>query len=340
MVQRYPLISGFIDGNTNTFGWEFNPRLRIVTKDRLWPLTDKQEHVYWLEPGLRQVYVLLAVKDCLVEMKKKLFTLSEKNFDDILENKGPYTLETLRMEYIALRTQHPAAGCSPNTSLPPDDINQQFANFTRSPREEVKKKLISLHQAIVGTIGQQGKFKNTDNTLTFTVKRTWFNRNSGHLVQPESDVLATAVTNSSQSASPLGEISLVVSLPDKPDRTLTGLTPVLPERGSIDESTKVTIRGQNFSNDARVFIANQEATEVEVLGRDFLTATFPKIDKKLLEGDNEKVFSVTVLTGGDSLFHPRAFTYFAAKSEKPAPVAVEKVGPPTAKGGKLVKPRQ
>ena len=35
LIQRYPLVAGFIDSHNDAFGWEFNPRLRIVKKDRM-----------------------------------------------------------------------------------------------------------------------------------------------------------------------------------------------------------------------------------------------------------------------------------------------------------------
>jgi hypothetical protein len=379
MIQRYPLISGFTDGNANTFGWEFNPRLRIVTKDWHWPLTDKQEHVYWLEPGLRQVYALLAVRDCRVEVKKKLLILSPTSLGAILKGKGLYTLEELKHEYINIEKEYAAPECEPvdtseanpsnkDSRQYQDELQRQFKKLDKFMEDEQRltqeielkkqrpaallavaklndevralqkqelQKLTTLHKyALNSRIGRQGALGLT--RLTLKVRRTWFNRKNGYTVPPEQDVLLTAQSNASAVHSQSDDLVLNVSLPDKLDRTLWQLSTVIPDRGSIDEPTKVTIRGQNFSNDARVFVAGHEATDVEVLGRDFLTATFPKIDEQLLEGAKKKKFTVTVFTGGDPLQSRDAFTYVASKAVPPAPFKVERIVPTTEEGGRLI----
>ena len=159
------------------------------------------------------------------------------------------------------------------------------------------------------------------------VERSWFNRNTGRVLAPEEDI----ILSSNESVTSSHDIILKVPLPEKVDRTLSGLTAVLPKEGLIGEATKVTILGQNFSNDARVFVAGQEAQNVEVLGRDFITALFPKINKELLNGEPSKKFTVTVFTGGDALQARGAFTYIAPRATPSANPTEFKLGAKAAK---------
>lgn len=99
LIQRYPLISGFVKGPTS-FGWEFNPRVRIKTIRR--PiLPNRTEPVYWLEPGIRRCYAIVVVNDGRVWAEKFISKMTEEdlkkiafggraNLTDLAELKGMY----------------------------------------------------------------------------------------------------------------------------------------------------------------------------------------------------------------------------------------------------------
>jgi hypothetical protein len=299
-----------------------------VTKDRIWPLPDKQEHVYWLEPGVRQVYALLAVKDCRIHMPKHLIKISEKDLKEIIADESDARLLDLIAEYNNL-SQPYATDCTrselPNIESPVAkirELNQERRQVTsddarkkiRTQQEEILK---SLHAVTLRRIGHRGDGRKLEK-LHLKVERSWFNRNTGRVLAPEEDIIFSSYAAGVTSPQ---DIILTVDLPEKVDRTLAGLSAVLPKEGPIGEATKVTILGQNFSNDARVFVAGQEAQNVEVLGRDFITALFPKINKELLNGEAEKKFTVTVFTGGDALQASEAFTYIGPRATPPTPPA-------------------
>ena len=327
LIQRYPLVAGFIDRFNDAFGWEFNPRLRILKKNR-WILPDKPEHVYWLEPGLRQVYALLAVKDCRIHMPKKLIKISENDLEKVIVDQSGVRLEELIEEYKRLKD--PYAGDCTRTNLP--DIDKAI-NRIKQLKEEGKQveALKSLHADILRRIGDQGDggLKKVD----LKVERSWFNRKTGRVLAPEED----STLSSNESVTSSHNPPLEVLLPEKVDRTLSGLTAVLPREGLIGETTRVTILGQNFSNDARVFVAGQEAQNVEVLGRDFITALLPGIKKELLNGEPSKKFAVTVFTGGEALQAQEAFTYIAPRATPSANPTEFKLGAKAAKADTWIK---
>ena len=337
LIQRYPLVAGFIDSPNGSFGWEFNPRLRIVTKDRIWPLPPKQEHVYWLEPGLRQVYALLAVKDCRIHMPKKLIKISEKDFAEIIVDENGDRLQVLIEDYKKLANAY-ADDCTrtelPDLDKPVNKIRELKEEAKKARLEEAQKKILkqqeeilkSLHTDILRKIGYQGAGGGLKE-IYLKVERSWFNRNSGRVMAPEEDI----TLSSDESVTSSRNIILKVPLPEKVDRTLSGFTAVLPKEGLTGEVTKVTILGQNFSNDARVFVAGQEAQNVEVLSRDFITALFPKINKELLDGKPSQEFDVTVFTGGDALQALKAFTYIAPRATPPVTPPEFRLGTAAAK---------
>ncbi len=245
LIQRYPLISGFIDGK-GKFGWEFNPRIRIVTKDRFL-LTDKQEHVYWLEPGIRQCYAIIAIKD-----------------------------------------------------------------------------------------DRKNKTENALLNLDIDVIRKWFNRDSGKYVSLENDL-----TSPSPNTTPkTNNMSLNVELPYRLDMKLAEHDPVWPVRGLTNQDTIVTILGENFSYDSEVFVGGVKAENVKVLGRDYISAIFPRISTDLLEGKSEKKFTVKVISNGDARIKKEAFTYVAPpkkpEPKKPDPFVVKKINPLNAPHNSII----
>lgn len=81
LIQRYPLISGFVKG-PRSFGWEFNPRVHIKTIRR--PiLPSRAATVYWMEPGIRRCYAIVAVNDGRVWAEKFLSEMTEEDLKKI-----------------------------------------------------------------------------------------------------------------------------------------------------------------------------------------------------------------------------------------------------------------
>lgn len=492
-IQRYPLISGFINNNngTQSFGWEFNPRIRTVTKDRIWPLTNKPMIEYWLEPGVRQCYALLAIKDERTEANNRLLEFSENNLEKIAFG-GTVKLMTLKdliydyQEIINNVASEKKAKTSKNyleespkknnssdsskmvVSIKAIDVNHEqkkaeeylkklitckesglgsegdkdrWDNFKKSlnrwqnkheelvklidkdssntlrkivdddlkklatgkeidvQREkitinsikdkynttikdleskkegtvpqslknyfaeddflkriyqvdsetlkkwELTEDLLDLHSCVLGLLGHKGKefvSRKKERELELTVKRAWFDRKSGHIVRLEKNIF-DCNTDSEKLDPATDKIQLTVAtLPDKLDRTLIRINAVLPNEGIADgkHQTTVSIWGENFSNDAKVFVGGMEVptSDVTVLGRDFIAAKLPAVDKDILNGETKKEFDVKVATGGDFLVAEGAFTYIASSTttKKEEPFAITKINPKSASRGKFI----
>ncbi len=494
-IQRYPLISGFINNNngTQSFGWEFNPRIRTVTEDRVWPLTNKPMIKYWLEPGVRQCYALLAVNDDRIEANNRLLEFSKNNlekiafggtvklmtFKDLIEDyqkiinnvastnsskmvastettdvktEGDFHIvEDVEIKAINLGDERRIAekhldkliayadsglgsegdkdrwnnfkeslrrwqnkhkelvdlineesgntlrkivdndlkrlASGKNITIDGEEISidnikdkydatiqdleaekkevpQSLKNYfdgkkfpkptiTRVDSEDLKKwelteDLLDLHYCVLGLFGHKGKeFVNRkkekkEKELELTVKRAWFDRKSGHIVKLEKNIF-DCNTDSEKLDPATDKIQLTVAtLPDKLDRTLIRINAVLPNEGIADgkHQTTVSIRGENFSNDAKVYIGGMEVptSDVTVLGRDFIAAKFPAVDKDILNGETKKEFDVKVATGGDFLVAEGAFTYIASSTttKKEEPFAITKINPKSASRGKFI----
>lgn len=477
-IQRYPLISGFVNnnGDSQTFGWEFNPRIRTVTKDRIWPLTNKPIIEYWLEPGVRQCYALVAIKDNRIEANNRVLELSKddlvkiafggtvrlltfkeliKNYSKILpeetkihfmipyynstltEPKGEISLnidlgqekklaekilyafnncdklgsegdkerwdnfkESLRMwqnKHKELVNLIDKDSNDPLRKIVDDDLKKLATRITVDVQNEkitldsikgkynatiekleAKKKgtvpqslknyfaendfleriyqvdsktlekweltdsLIDLHYCMLGFLGHQGKIgENEKKKLVLEVKRSWFNRKRGQVVQLEKDIFDFN-TNSEKLDPRNDKMKLTVeTLPDKLDRTLVKISAVLPNEGIADGKNKTTVSiwGENFSNDAKVFIGGIEVPtpDVTVLGRDYIVAKLPVVDNGILDGAPKKQFDIKVITGGDLLMAENAFTYVASPPPpKEAPFAIVEINPKTAPSGKFI----
>lgn len=324
LIQRYPLISGFVRGGRN-FGWEFNPRLRIVTKKRF-ILPGHPKPVYWMEPGMRHCYVLVAVNDGRIEADKSLLMMDKENLRKIaFGGKARLTdLPGLKKMYEDVLKQvsesplnpQPQGGEAQNIQymgLQPGKekgkLEKAFKRlFSKVLNEKDKEKFSeweAFHSCVLGLCGHQGK--DGINKLELKVSKCcWFNLHNGKKVEVGSDeILGTSNP-------------MIIELPDKLDRTLENIWPVRPNWGLTDQETTVTIKGENFSTDAMVFVGGikVEPKKVSVVGKDFIVATFPSIPEELLEGADKKAFAVKVITGGDSLNAEDAFTYIKSKVKK------------------------
>jgi len=333
LVQRYPLVSGFVSGE-RSFGWEFNPRLRIVTKDRIWPLRDSPRAELWLEPGIRHCYALLLVRDERIDAKNKAVLKLDEEALGALVRDGRCELlawEDLTKEYDRMvRELLPGSVerefLAPNLETIKDDYCRLKA-MEKKPAEDqeaLTKQLGAFHKAVMCLRGHQGK--DGVRRLRLTVTPWWFNRRTGRLLpaddrplgalwpvgrpSPRGASVPAAGHGLCSVAESRGRTTLEVHLPDKLDRTLERIWAVWPSEGQSDKATTVTIRGQNFSNDARVFVGGKEVDkkDVSVIGRDFIVATFPQLDEDFQGA--EKPVSVKVVTGGDSLTAEDAFTYY------------------------------
>jgi len=412
LIQRYPLISGFVRGSRN-FGWEFNPRLRIVTRKRF-ILPGHPKPVYWMEPGVRHCYVLVAVNDGRIEARKALLTMSSKDLEniafggktgltdlsdlvemykDVLEQVSELEKEKGRLEEALKRLFGGALGekddldkwndfkeslcvwqdnhtelirlmnqatCARPKKLfgfggndlkriasekmvrgmdidsikglydiaiqnvqkilekqgkqVPQDLKDYFESLERHivcvDGEDLAKwerfsEWVALHRCVLGLCGHQGKDGIKKLELKVS-KCCWFNLHNGKKVEVDGgEVLGTPNP-------------MTVELPDKLDRTLESIWPVRPDCGLTNQETTVTIKGENFSTDARVFVGGIEIEprKVSVVGKDFIVATFPSIPEELLEGADKKAFAVKVITGGDSLVAGDAFTYIKPKAKE------------------------
>ncbi|MFN3467888.1 MAG: IPT/TIG domain-containing protein, partial [Candidatus Brocadiales bacterium] len=301
-IQRYPLISGFVRGSRN-FGWEFNPRLRIVTRKRF-ILPSRPKPMYWMEPGAHHCYALVAVNDGRIEAGKTLLMTSEEDLKNIAlgEKVGLTDLHGLKRMYEDVLKQTPEG---PDKVILEETLQRLFTQALNEKDEEKLSECVAFHRHILDLCGRHGR--DGIKKLELRVSRChWFNLHNGKKVEVGGgEVLGTSNP-------------MIIELPDKLDRTLEKIWPVRPNWGLTDQETTVTIKGENFSTDARVFVGGIEVEpkKVSVVGKNFIVATFPKIDNELLEGDTEKKFAVKVITGGDSLFARDAFTYKKPKTKK------------------------
>ena len=161
---------------------------------------------------------------------------------------------------------------------------------------------VAFHRRILDLCGNHGE--DGIRRLELSVSSChWFNLHNGKKVEVSSGEVLGASN------------PMVIELPNKLDRTLEQIWPVRPNWGLTNQETTVTIKGENFSTDARVFVGGREVDpkKVSVVGKDFIVATFPRIPEELLEGANKKTFAVKVITGGDSLTAGNAFTYIKPK---------------------------
>ncbi len=297
LIQRYPLISGFIKG-PRRFGWEFNPRLRIVTKRR-WILPDRPEPTFWLESGLRHCYALVAVKDGRIEVDKTLAKLGKEDLEQIAKH-DPNTV----INFKGLMGKYADLLKDVFDDQEAKRLRTMLRNLEKQMEKEASSKdvlrerfraLKLCHGAILGLCGRQGK--KGIKSLKFTAECHWFDRRNGTKVRADSKVFYASN-------------SMTVELPDKLDRTLEDVWAVWPNEGPSDKETTVTIRGQNFGNDARVFVGGKEVRpeKVTVVGRRLVVATFPPLGEVLV--DKDRTVSVKVITGGESLSAGKAFTYY------------------------------
>lgn len=451
LMQRYPLIAGVVNGH-DSFGWEFNPRLRIVTEERA-IRADRTKHVYWLEPGVRHCYALIAVRDDRVEADKKLLNMNEEDLKAVAFSKSVRLVDfnELNLLYERVLSQVPKnrkeqlkeqlekeptgsdsedftitfvdqpreasilEGNLPKETLGAEkdlgswnDFNKSLERWQNNHKELIKlmdrdvqkkheklltfnaddfKKMatkdergevevrgvdidgiqklyaaaivdtkervpgylndyfnrlnsevfpvdakdlakwekfqmwVGVHHYILNLCGHQGI--NGIKELEISIEKKWFNRSTGEIFNPKGEIFTGAAD------------SMLVKLPQKRDRTLVEIRSVSPNTGAITQETVVTIRGENFSNDSRVFVGGHEVKpeNVSVVGRGLIVATFPAIHKDVLEDESEKKFDVSVITGGDTLTAYKAFTY-TRPPEKPPEKPIPFVATLSANEGK------
>lgn len=310
-LERYPIVSGFIDG-PRAFGWVFHST----------PVIKKGKVRYSLKPAFRHCYALVLVRDKSISAPKWVYAINEKMFEDKINDEDIEWFATLKNAYDEILNKVNTSNTNLTSVRSEIDLKytskDELKKFTQKKKEELQKKYSNekeykaalskalvepfkrTHGDILEFIGQHGNGGATAFNLKYVSGWT-----------KKSDPTASEIN-----ASKAHELN--ISLPNKVDHALEAIWSVMPKKSPGNEESWVSIKGNGFSNDPQVFIGNQKALETIVVSREIILAKFPRYSKGL-DMDKDSCFRVKVYSSGDPMTSPDEAFCYTAPFNSPVP---------------------
>jgi hypothetical protein len=168
---------------------------------------------------------------------------------------------------------------SKNPPISPDNAADELAK-----RLKLAKAWLELHKTFLSMAGALDQ----DHYLEIKFKSQW-------RYQPIDGLALLPITKNGD------ERTMLVKLPEKVDRGLSGINGVWPPTVPGNQESWVSIKGQGFGNDLTVVVGTQLAKEVKVVSNDLILAKVPAAPVKPKDFKGLDPARIKVYTGGDAL---------------------------------------